>query len=193
MKIIKQNNELSSSPSAFSFRSVFSWKFFIRFALFSLFWGLLNRWQQNSLGLGIVFIAIASVLSLYLAPQEEEQEQRHQWLKKPLSILSFLSYFYIQSLRGGCSIAKLALSPKLKLSPGFIKYHTNLANDSQVFTFMQVLSLLPGTVSARKDAQELTIHVLDMNTFNQAEIDDCQIRIKQLLGTSVEPLIDGEK
>ncbi|MBA6339935.1 Na+/H+ antiporter subunit E [Colwellia sp. MB02u-10] len=190
MKIIKQNNELSSSPSAFSFRSVLSWRFFIRFALFSLFWGLLTRWQQNSLGLGIVFITMASVLSLYLAPQ---QQKRHQWLKKPFSILSFLYYFYVQSLRGGWSIAKLALSPKLKLSPGFIKYHTDLANDSQVFTFMQVLSLLPGTVSARQNAQELTIHVLDMNTFNQAEIDDCQIRIKQLLGTSVQPLIDGEK
>ncbi|MBA6292729.1 Na+/H+ antiporter subunit E [Colwellia sp. MB3u-70] len=190
MKIIKQNNELSSSPSAFSFRSVLSWRFLIRFALFSLFWGLLTRWQQNSLGLGIVFIAMASVLSLYLAPQ---QKKRHQWLKKPFNILSFLYYFYVQSLRGGWSIAKLALSPKLKLSPGFIKYHTDLANDSQVFTFMQVLSLLPGTVSARQNAQELTIHVLDMNTFNQAEIDDCQIRIKQLLDTSGQSLIDGEK
>lgn len=190
MKLIKQNNELSSSPSAFSFRSIISWRFLIRFALFSLFWGFLTRWQQNYLGLGITFIAMASMLSLYLAPQ---QQKRHQWLKKPFSILSFLYYFYVRSLRGGCSIDKLALSPKLKLSPSFIKYHTDLANDSQVFTFMQVLSLLPATLSARQNAQELTIHVLDMNTFNQVEIDDCQIRIKQLLDTSDQPLIDGEK
>ncbi|TWX69090.1 Na+/H+ antiporter subunit E [Colwellia sp. C1TZA3] len=192
MKLFKQNNELSSSPSAFNFRSVFSWRFLIRFTLLSLFWGLLTGWQRSSLGVGIVFIAMASLLSLYLAPQQQQQK-RHQWLKNPFSILSFLSYFCVQSLRGGWSIAKLALNPKLKLSPGFIKYHTDLTNDSQVFTFMQVLSLLPGTVSARQSAQELTIHVIDLNTFNQAEIDDCQMRIKQLLGTSVQPLIDGEK
>jgi hypothetical protein len=52
---------------------------------------------------------------------------------------------------------------------------------------------LPTTLSARQNAQELTIHVLDMNTFNQVEIDDYQIRIKQLLDTSDQPLIDGEK
>jgi hypothetical protein len=71
MKLIKQNNELSSSPSAFSFRSIFSWRLLIRFALFSLFWGLITRWKQNYLDLGIAFIAMASMLSLYLTPQQK--------------------------------------------------------------------------------------------------------------------------
>jgi hypothetical protein len=58
---------------------------------------------------------------------------------------------------------------------------------------MQGLSLLPATLSAKENAQNLTIYVLDMNTFNQVEIDDCQRRIKQLLDTSGQPLIDGKK
>lgn len=163
--------------------------FLIRIILFSIFWILLVGGQLSSLGVGIVFIFIASFLSLYLAP---EQRKTIQWIRNPLGLLSFLLYFAVQSLRGGWDIAKLALTPRANISPGFIKYHTDLASDSQVFTFMQVLSLLPGTVSTKQSGRELTIHVLNMNTFNQAEIDDYQTRIKKLWGTQAQAIVVEE-
>ena len=189
MRRIDQIRKPLSPQRAFKFRSLISLSFLIRLVLFSLVWGLLTGWQQSSLGVGIVFIFTASLLSLYLAPQ---QRKTKQWLKSPLSLLSFLLYFAVQSLRGGWNIAKLALTPKPKLSPGFVKYHTDLANESQVFTFMQVLSLLPGTVSAKQNGRELTIHVLDLNSFNHSEIDDCQMRIRTLLSTPNKAQVDDK-
>jgi multicomponent Na+:H+ antiporter subunit E len=181
MSRLRVDKESTNSQLAFSFSSMFSLDFLLRIILFSFFWGLLVRFDQGSLGVGVAFILAASLLSLYLAQQ---QRKTKQWLRSPVSLLSFIVYFAVQSLRGGWEIAKLALSHKLRLSPGFVKYHTN---------FMQILSLLPGTVSARQHGRELTIHVMNMDTFDAAEIDDCQMRIKKLLGNPVHRLADRKK
>jgi multicomponent Na+:H+ antiporter subunit E len=190
MKRLNEGNEAPRAKRTFSFRSVISWAFLIRVVFFSIFWALLVRWQQSSLGVGIVFITIASLLSLYLA---QGIQQKNQWLRSPLNLLSFLQYFIVQSLLGGWTIAKLALTAKPNLAPGFITYYTNLANESQVLTFMQVLSLLPGTVSAKQNGPVITIHVMNMNEFDHAEIDDCQLRISKLLGTPVQPFGEEKK
>jgi multicomponent Na+:H+ antiporter subunit E len=162
-------------------------RFWVRFTLFSILWALLTGWQPSSWGVGVVFISMASALSLYLAPK---QRQTEQWLSYPMKLIPFLHYFLVQSLRGGWDTAKLALMPKSKLSPGFIRFHSDLANESQIFTFMQVLSLLPGTVSAEQNGRELTIHVLKLSSFNRAEIDDCQVRVSQLFASREQSLVD---
>jgi multicomponent Na+:H+ antiporter subunit E len=130
---------------------------------------------------------MASVLSFYLAPKHRQAEQ---WLVYSMKLLPFLYYFFVQSLRGGWDTAKLALMPKPKLSPGFIRFHTNLANESQIFALMQVISLLPGTVSAEHNGHVLIIHVLKLHGFNRAEIDDCQVRVSQLFASREQSLVD---
>ena len=162
--------------------------FWIRVILFSLFWVLLTGWQPGSWAIGAGFIFMASSLSLYLTARQRLTEK---WLINPTKFLSFLYYFFVQSLRGGWDIAKLALIPKSTLSSGMISYHTDLVTGSQIFTFMQVLSLLPGTVCAKHRGCEITIHVLNLNSFNRTEIDDCQVRVSELLGTRAQLL--GEK
>jgi multicomponent Na+:H+ antiporter subunit E len=163
--------------------SLVSYEFGIRLAVFSIVWLFLTEWQLNSLMVGSIFIVAASLLSVYLAPK-----YRHtaQLLKSPKKIVLFLSYFAIQSVRGGWDIAKLALIPTSKTSPGIIHYRTNLIDDSQVFTLIQILNLLPGTVSACRDGRDLSIHVLDLSSFKQSDIDDCQWWVTQLIGTEQE-------
>ena len=86
-----------------------------------------------------------------------------------------LFYFPVQSLRSDWDTARLPLLPKSRPSPGLISYQINLANESPVFTFLEIFSLLPGTVSTEKKGDEITIHVLNLNSFNRADIDDCQL------------------
>jgi multicomponent Na+:H+ antiporter subunit E len=163
--------------------------FSIRVTLFSIFWLLLTGWQPNSWGVGVVFITMASSLSLFLTGKQRQSEE---WLINPTKSIPFLFYFFAQSLRGGWDIAKLALIPNSKLSPGVIIYQTDLVTESQIFTLMQVLSLLPGTVSANRTGGEITIHVLNLNSFNRTEIDDCQRRVIQLLGSRAQLLVGKE-
>ena len=159
----------------------------MRLTVFSLLWLLLTEWQISSLFVGAIFIIGASLLSFYLAPTQRPTTQP---LKNSAKALSFLFYFAVQSLRGGWDIAKLALKPKLEISPGFFIYRTSLSNESQLFTFMQVLSLLPGTVSAGREGRELSIHVLDLASFNRSDIEDCQRRVIQFTDPQKEFLPD---
>jgi multicomponent Na+:H+ antiporter subunit E len=151
--------------------------FWIRVALFSVSWLILTGWQPNSWAVGAVSIIMASILSLQLTVT---QEQAKPWQINPKKLISCLYYFFVQSLRGGWDIAKLALMPKSKLSPGEITYHTTLVTESHILTLMHLLSLLPGTVSAKRCGCEITIHVLNLNSFNSTEIDDCQMLISEL-------------
>lgn len=161
----------------------------MRLAVFSFLWLLLSEWQLSALPVGSIFIIAASLLSFYLAPTPRPITRPFKYSAKALA---FLFYFAEQSLRGGWGIAKLALKPKLEISPGFFLYRTSLSNDSQIFTFMQVLSLLPGTVSAGREGCELSIHVLDLASFNRSDIEDCQRWVTQLTAPEKE-LLSGEK
>jgi multicomponent Na+:H+ antiporter subunit E len=160
--------------------------FWLRLALFCIIWVLLTGWQLSSWSVGGVFIIMASLLSLYLAPQQQTVPGKIN----PTKLFLFFCYFFIQSLRGGWSTAKLALRPKQKLSPGVIKYPIELVNESHIFTFMQVISLLPGTISAEHNCREVIIHILDLNSFSRAEIDNCYAWVSKLLNNRAQTLVD---
>jgi multicomponent Na+:H+ antiporter subunit E len=177
MRKLTEDNQSGSLRTS---RFTLSIEFWIRIALFSVFWMLLTGWQPSSWGVGAVFVIMSSSLSLFLT---DKQQQTKNWIINPTKSISFLFYFFEQSLRGGWDIAKLALIPQSKLSPGVITYHTDLVTESQIFTLMQILSLLPGTVSAHRQDCEITIHVLNLNAFDRTEIDDCQLRVSELLGS----------
>jgi multicomponent Na+:H+ antiporter subunit E len=187
MTFFKQNAPPPTERYSNLIHSFYSLRFWVRFTLFSIIWVLLTGWQPSSWSVGVVFIIMASSLSLYLAPQQQQTERRQI---NPTTLFSFFCYFFIQSLRGGWDTAKLALRPKQKLSPGVIKYQIEIVNESHIFTFMQVLSLLPGTVSGHQEGREISIHVLDLNSFNRAEIDNCYAWVSKLLGSTNQPLVD---
>lgn len=186
MTYFKENAPPTTQRSSRLIRSLFSMGFAFRFIFFSIIWILLNGWQPNSWSVGVVFIVLASLFSLHLA---SKQQNAAPGQLNPTSLFSFFCYFFLQSLRGGWDTAKLALQGKQQLSSGVIKYPIQMVNESHIFTFMQVLSLLPGTVSAQHNGREISIHVLDLNSFNRAEIDNCYLRVGKLLGSTTQPLI----
>lgn len=162
------------TPDNISLRKLCSVDFVVKLFLLSLLWMLFTGWQPNSWVVAIPFIVTASILSVYLAPKKSS---RINFKYLPY----FLVYFVVQSIRGGWDTAKLALNPAQNTLPGLVKFRTHLVNPSDIFTFMQILSLLPGTVSAYQKKGELTIHVLDLNSFNLSEVDECHQYVCKLL------------
>jgi multicomponent Na+:H+ antiporter subunit E len=154
-------------------------EFWFRVIIFSIFWMLLTGWEPSSWGIGAVCIIMASLLSIYLRGQQQTVQKRIN----PAKVLSFSYYFFIQSMRGGLEVAQLALIPNSNFSPGMVTYQTDLTNESQIFALMQLLSILPGTVSTKRKGREITIHVLNLGSFSKTEIDDCQKRVSELLGS----------
>jgi len=95
---------------------------------------------------------------------------------------AFSAWFLWHSLKGGIDVAWRAAKPRVRLDPGFINYPLTLP-PGQARTFLvNVVSLLPGTLSADVEGNALVLHTLDMTVDTHAEIDEAERRVTSLYG-----------
>jgi multicomponent Na+:H+ antiporter subunit E len=75
--------------------------------------------------------------------------------------IAFVPFFLRRSLVGGVDVARRALAPDPGLEPSVVIYRMRLPADSPArVVFLNVLSLLPGTLAAGLDGDAVTVHVL---------------------------------
>ena len=75
-------------------------------------------------------------------------------------LLRFLPMFLWRSLAGGVDVAARALSPSLPIQPALIDFTTVLPVGLPRVVFANIVSLLPGTLSADIVDDTLRLHVL---------------------------------
>jgi multicomponent Na+:H+ antiporter subunit E len=121
---------------------------------FVAFWLLLTNGDLASLVIGLPAIAGAVFIVLKF------RRDNHTALSLP-GILRFIPYFLLESIRGGWRVAVATLTPRMPLSPAFIFYDIGLGNRTARVFFMNCVSLLPGTLAADLQGNQLSVHVLD--------------------------------
>lgn len=156
----------------------------IRAMLLAILWWSLAADAKWSWGFGAVIIFAATYLSLALT-------SRVYWHVNIRATIRFLLYFFIESLAGGIDIARRVFNPMLPLHQGFIEYQVHLNTMASRVFFMNVISLLPGTLSVKLKDNILTVHVLDMNTPVIQSIQALELRISDLF--SIPLSTDQEK
>jgi multicomponent Na+:H+ antiporter subunit E len=115
-------------------------------------WWLLSEGAVDALWIGAPTVALAAVIGL---------RQRSATAPRPLQLMRFMPGFIGHSLLAGADVAARALRPAPGLHPALVEYRTSLpAGPPRVF-FANLVSLLPGTLSADIDDRTLQIHVLD--------------------------------
>lgn len=122
-----------------------------RAVVLALCWWAIVEGDSDALGIGVVAVIIAVFLSLRMhAPQHF----------RLLGFLRFLPLFLWQSLVGGIDIARRALTPTMPLQPSLMQYRTQLPAGLPRVFLANVISLLPGTLSADLHDDVLTLHIL---------------------------------
>ena len=150
-----------------------------RFVIFSLLWYALTGSDRLSWIIGIPAISLATFLSLKLASSSP--------LKISLNgLLHFIPFFLLQSFRGGIDVMRRALSFKQCLDPGLVAYTTLLPEGSARIFFVNTISLLPGTLSAKIRGNQVTIHTLDKGLPVWANIQRLEYHVAALMGKTVE-------
>ena len=146
--------------------------YFLRLLVFAAAWMLLTKAAASSWVIGILVVPIAAWLSLSLfrRPEEMEPKPSINWLR----LLWFTPYFLWLSLKGGVQTARLAIQPSMSLRPDFIHHNSVLPDGPARIFFLNFLSLLPGTFSARLEGAQLTIHALQISPQSRQEICDCE-------------------
>lgn len=78
-----------------------------------------------------------------------------------LGAARLLPVFVIESFKGGIDVARRVLGPRLDVEPGLASYRLGLAVGPARVFFVDLVSLLPGTLSADLDGDRLVVHLLD--------------------------------
>jgi multicomponent Na+:H+ antiporter subunit E len=127
----------------------------VRATLFLAFWLMISGWALTDLPVGLAAVAGATWVSLRLLPPKRSQLRFG-------SLLALLANFFRQSLASGVDVALRALSPNLKLNPGFIACPLRLPAGAERNAFCALSSLMPGTLpTGTNEGGELLVHCLD--------------------------------
>jgi len=166
-----------------------SWGFFASLKpllFFAALWWLLTKGDVSSWVIGIIVVPFSAWLSLILfkdtrfrkdsSAHSVSQIQRIYVLR----LFCFLPFFLLKSIAGGWQTAKLAVRPSMPVNPGFFRYNLRLQGSFARLFFMHLVSLLPGTVSAKLEDDQLLIHALDMTSKNNEEMNQCEQQVAKL-------------
>ena len=137
-------------------------------------WLALTSAAADALALGVVVVAVAVWLSLQLLPP-----------KHPFALWRLARHvprFVAGSVVGGVDVARRAVSPDMRLKPGWIEIPNALPDGARVVLGGE-LSLMPGTLSAGTEDGKLLVHLLDTDAgFDSAiprEVEDIAAIIGQ--------------
>ena len=152
--------------------------FLLRSGTLALTWMILTEGNTSSLGFGIPIVVIAGLASIPLAPPRATGF-------RVVGVPSYAMYFLTKSIAGGFDVARRALSPAMPIDPDFIEYPLHLTGTAPRVVFLNTISLLPGTLSARLVGDSLQVHALDVTTSVQADLHELEAIVGALFGQHV--------
>lgn len=123
--------------------------------LFSLLWLLLTLGDPGSWLVGAPSIGAALFVRRRLMPFAPR-------VISAVGAARFLVSFLRLSIVSGVDVASRALHPAMPMKPALIDYRLRLQAPADRVLAAGVVSLLPGTLSAALDGDNLKVHVLDV-------------------------------
>lgn len=146
-----------------------------RFALFAGVWLILTAGDLSALVPGLVVATGATSIARRLA-RDGEQPLRL------LPIVRLFPGFLWRSLLGGIDVARRAFQPRMPLAPGWIRHRTALPEGAARVALGSQLSLMPGTLAAGSEGDEMLIHCLDTREDARAAIAAEERRLRSAAG-----------
>ena len=99
--------------------------------------------------------------------------------------IRLIPYFFHASFMGGIDVAWRVVGPRLDVAPGFFDYKLFLTLPSAQVFFVDLVSLLPGTLSADVRGATMRIHALDCRVDPVPELDRLERRVAALYGETL--------
>jgi len=140
---------------------------------FAFLWWLMADGQHSSWIIGLPATLFAAWAFLRLNPKAG-------YYLSIISLLRFIPFFLIESLRGGIDVAARTLHPRLNIKPGFYRYQLKLEDGLQRLFFVNCVNLLPGTLTADIHEDCIEIHLLSEDINPEAGLSRLQEAVSQL-------------
>jgi multicomponent Na+:H+ antiporter subunit E len=146
-----------------------------RVFLLALLWLVLAGEHPSSWAVGAPAVAAAALVSLWMARGQRVNV---------VALAGFLPHFLWQSITAAFDVAKRTLMPSLDIHPGTVEHRLALPAGLPRVSYMNVLSLLPGTLSASLQGDELCVHVLDTRRDHARELSRLEQRLARIFPES---------
>ena len=154
-----------------------------RVILFSFLWWILADGAASSWWFGVPAVLLAVIMSTVLLPPVT-----FSWYE----FLRFMPRFLVRSLIGGADVARRAFHPRMPIAPDLVEYRLQLpAGLSRVF-MINIVNLLPGTLSAELGEAILKVHVLDGRKDFLTELELVEQSVGRIFGISQRDSEGGE-
>ena len=150
----------------------------VRLLLLLVFWRMLTQGDPTSWVIGIPTVLLATIISLWLSASSP-------WGWRFSSFFRFIPLFAYCSLKGGVDVASRAFRPSLPLAPAMLDYTLQLPEGTARVFFANVVSLLPGTLSADIRGDTLLVHMLDDTLPARMQLERFEVTGARLFGWTI--------
>ena len=103
--------------------------------------------------------------------------KRSNYFRVFLTAVVYFARFLYEMIKANLQVARLVLSPKLKIRPGIIAYPLEVTSDGGITLLANSITLTPGTITmdVSKDKKYLYIHVMDIEDpeASRTQIREC--------------------
>jgi len=155
------------------------WRGFLLVLAFSFVWLILAGSDPASWIIGVPAVLLAAAISLFLTP-------RPLLVVNPVGALLFIPYFIALSILSGIDVLRRTFSRGPRINPDILTYTTGLRGSSRIL-LTNVISLLPGTLSADLKEDRINIHVLDTALPVRENIENLENRIARIFPHQPDP------
>ena len=125
----------------------------LRLLLFLIIWIVLTNGNMSSLWIGLPAAVVAAATSTTLIPPLK-------WNFN--AFVKFIPFFFKYSLIGGLDVMWRAFHPTLPINPDLVRYRLSIPEGFAQDMMVDVISLLPGTLSVEVEDTVLSIHILNV-------------------------------
>jgi multicomponent Na+:H+ antiporter subunit E len=140
--------------------------FVLRSLGYLAFWAVLAGFDAKDLVVGLASAMLAAWLSLQLLPPGGPAI-------RPLKALALFFRFLVQSVTAGLAVA---------LKPGLVEFTSTIPAGNQLYAFMTLAGLLPGTLPVRSDERgAVVVHCLDSDQPVEQQLTDEEARFTSAL------------
>jgi multicomponent Na+:H+ antiporter subunit E len=146
-----------------------------RAALLAALWWALNPDDPGAWIAGVLVVPLAAWAAAMLGAST-------RWSVRIAGLARFAPFFLFASLRGGADVAWRALHPRLPIEPALVYHPFRLPPGTARVFLINVVSLLPGTLSADLRGSDLVLHGLGDATVTAHGVEVLEERVAALFG-----------
>ncbi len=144
-------------------------------------WLILTAADVGSWVIGLPFIALA----ILLQPSSETWFFKNSPFLNIIGLVQFGYFFLLESLRGGLDVSSRVLAANPRVDPVFFDYSMRLQIPNAQLLFISSVSLLPGTLCADLNNNQITIHTLDQHMDTTQGIKRLEFLVGKIFGEAL--------